>query len=925
MWGDEARRLSATTVHTVVARLRRHLASDLVRTTDAGYLVPHDVVTDADRFAGLVADASDEPSLREALALWEGDTAYEGVRDDLVLAERTRLGDLHRRARADLAAVLLDTGGTAEAHEALALARELVASDPLDEGAAVLAMRAAYRAQRQGEALEVHDTLRRTLRDELGVAPGRAVRDLHARLLAHDPALDGPTDDAGHRPGTAVALHPGRLVPVPASPTVGREDDVAAVLAALAEGRRLVTVTGPGGVGKTRLLADVGAALLPDTEVVHVSLGAHAALAVDELAASVALATGVPLSGDDPVDGLVGALRTSTATVLADEAEWVLGSAAELASVLLAGCPGLRIVITSRVPLSVVGERVVVLDPLPTVDPTAAVDALCGSPAVRLLAERLSDHGAGPADPGAWPEDDLRVLAEVARRVDGLPLALEVVAGAGARTPVADLLEVAEHPLDLDAGRHGRDDRHRSLREALTWGVGRLGPDARIVLRRLGVFVGPFTTTAARAVVGPAPADVERAVRELARHHLLRVERTSTTLSFRMLRVVRDLALDELAGAGEEAVTRERHRRWFAGVWRDAPLSDDLVEHLGRTHDDHLEALADSLAHDDDDAGADLTLALARRWQFVEASAPGVRWTTRLIERPGISTVQRARLRVARAGFLQACDWDDAEHQRLRADLTDDPEWSALLGLTGAITAYVSGEPTAARQRLAEAHDAATRVPHLLAEVLATRAVVDATEGDRAAAVAGARDALARIGSQGSAVHLVTVVPKVALALLEAGRPGECLDLLTSAAADAEARFGIAPTSPTTINAGWAALLTDEPAAALGWFRRALVGPQSVTAVPSVAEASLGAAAALGALGHVGAAELLGLGRYLLVATGQELPPTFEEPVAAAERAHGALVPPDGWDAALVVDRARRLVDDAAGATLTSATSSASP
>ena len=502
VWGDDARRLTATTVHTVVARLRRHLGGDLVRTTDAGYLVPHDVATDADTFAGLVASGADHGAsgLREALDLWVGDTAYEGVRDELVLAERTRLGDLHRRARADLATVLLDSGGEAEALEALALARALVVADPLDEAAAVLAMRAAYRAQRQGEALEVHDTLRRTLRDELGVAPGRAVRELHARVLAHDPTLDHPSaptsepagDASATTRGRGVALHPGRLVPVPASPTVGREDDVAAVLAALADGRRLVTVTGPGGVGKSRLLADVGAALQPHGEVVHVALGAHAALAVDELAAASPSPPACPSPATTRWPALSAALRSSTATILADEAEWVLGSAAELTSALLAGCPGLRVVVTSRVPLSVVGERVVVLEPLPTPEPDASDAAVCASPAVRMLAERLADHGAGPP-----PQRLERGRPPRPRR--GGPPRRRPAAGPRARRrcrgPRSDrqrpprawpVTPSTSRPTTVATTATG------SLRDALTWGVGRLGPEGRVVLRRLGVFVGPF-------------------------------------------------------------------------------------------------------------------------------------------------------------------------------------------------------------------------------------------------------------------------------------------------------------------------------------------------------------------------------------------------------------------------------------------------
>ena len=180
---------------------------------------------------------------------------------------------------------------------------------------------------------------------------------------------------------------------------------MAAVLRALEEGRRLVTVTGPGGVGKSRLLADVGAALAPGREVVHVALSGHQAGDAQDLAAALAVATGVPLAGDDHVAAVVRALRASDVTVLVDEAEWVLEPAAALAGAILAGCPRVRLVVTSRVPLSVVGERVLPLSPLPVAD------------AVRLLTERLGDRGLAPA---TWTAQERRVLAEVARRVDRL-------------------------------------------------------------------------------------------------------------------------------------------------------------------------------------------------------------------------------------------------------------------------------------------------------------------------------------------------------------------------------------------------------------------------------------------------------------------------------------------------------------------------
>ncbi|HYN65484.1 MAG TPA: BTAD domain-containing putative transcriptional regulator [Ornithinibacter sp.] len=929
MWGEDAGRLTTAAVHTVVARLRRRHGAGLVATSDAGYLVPADVGTDADRFLALAGAAHDgsasahaevcEQLCRQALALWDGHTAYEGVRAELVLAERTRLEELHRRVRADLAECLLRTDATRpDPEESLAVARGLLDENPLDEGAAALAMRAAYRLGRQAEALEVHEVLRRTLRDELGVFPGPAVSAVHAGVLAHDAGLGSAVGAVATASGRAVAVHPGRRLPMPASPTVGRSTEVDAVLAALHEGRRLVTVTGPGGVGKSRLLVDVGAALerMDGTaDVVHVALSAHAGLTPAELAAGVAVTTGLPLEGDDEVAALVRALRSADLTVLVDEAEWALESAAEVAAAVLAGCPDVRLVVTSRTPLAVVGERVVVLEPLATADPEGDLETVRAAPAVRLLAERLADRGCAPTgDLAAWSEADVRVLGRVARRVDGLPLALELVAGSSATVPLGLLLDLVQSPLDLVPDARGLPDRHHSLRETLSWSLDRLDPDTRTVLRRVAVFAGPFTTTAARAVAGGEPAEVDRAVRVLARDNLLRVERTASTLSFRALRTVRDLALEELAEHGEVPLTRSRHRRWFAGVWRDAPLSDALVEHVGRTYDDHLEALAMALEVGDDPSAADLATTLSRRWQFVETPGPGLHWTTVVLALPGITARQRARLRVARGGFLQAADWGPAEHDRLAADLQGDPDWGTLLGLVSGITAYGEGDTAGARARLDEAERLArTGAAHLVAEVVATRAAVDAAEGRTEVALAAAHESLALVGSTSSAVQLVTVVPKVALALLECGRPREALDLLTTATADAGTRFGMRPTSTVAINTGWAALGVDDPEAALGWFRQAIVGPQAAAGPKALGEAACGAGAALAALGHPDAPEVLGLGVWLHTDAGQTLPPSLERHVRRATDAVGSTDPPAGWTPDLAVARVTQLVRAGSG------------
>ena len=626
----------------------------------------------------------------------------------------------------------------------------------------------------------------------------------------------------------------------------------------------------------------------------HVALSGHQSGNVQDLAAALAVTTGVPLAGGDYVAGLVRALRTSDVTVLVDEAEWVLAPAAELARAILAGCPGVRLVVTSRVPLSVVGERVLPLSPLAVPD------------AVRLLRERITDRGASPT---TWTADDLAVLEEVARRVDGLPLALELVAGRARAVPVRHLLAVVEHPLDLESDEVGRDARQQSLRRTISWSVARLEPDARDVLRRLAVFAGPFHLPSARALAGLGAAETERIVGDLAAYHLVAVDRTDGGVAFRMLRTVRDLAVEELAAAGALTATRTRHAQWFAGLWRDAPLSDELIEHVGRTYDDHLEALAYLLDTGQPDAAADVALALCRRWLFVESTGPGLHWTEVLLAIDGMTERQRARLRVAQAAFRHVVDWTPAERERVALALADDADWTCQLWLMEAIAAYARGDVDEARTRLG--HCVATageRARHLLPEVIATRAVIEAADGDRDLAVATAREAEARVGVAATAVDLVTVMPKVALALLDAGEPRAALDLLTRSAAQAAEHFGIRPTATVAANAGWASLAIGEPADALGWFGQSLVGPQAFVTPAAMGESAVGAAAAMSALGRDGAAELLGHGRWLLAEDDNVLPPSLAAHVQVAVDAAGVVAPPAGWTVELATARVTQLL-----------------
>ncbi|MFN8081189.1 MAG: BTAD domain-containing putative transcriptional regulator [Kineosporiaceae bacterium] len=852
--GPSGAQLSVAAVHTVIARLRRHLGVDAVETHDLGYRLTGAATTDAEAFVervrrarGLPADQA-VPLYREALALWRGTPAFDGISVDLVLSERVRLDELRSAAIEDLAAALLDPaaaghGGEAAAEEAWELAAEASRQNPLRERPHALAMVAAYRLGRQAEALEIYRLLRLRLREELGIDPSPALTTVHAQVLAQDPALAPGSSSQrsadGHRPvGAIVERSPARVlarcVPVPSNPTIGRDAEVEAVLAALRQGHRLVTVLGPGGVGKSRVLAEVGSALLSSHEVAYLDLSGAEALSPAELAEASAMGFGVALAGQDPVAAVASMLAASDLVILIDEAEWSVGSVAALGRRLLDDCPGLRFVVTSRVPLEIVGERRVVLGPLACPAPEASVAEIEQAPAVRLLRDRLGDEAAGPA----LTDADHRALARIVRRVDGLPLALELVAGHAASHTLAELVELIEAPLDVRADDRDRTPRHRSLRDTLTWSFDRLDPVQRKALRRLSVFAGPFDPAAAKAVIGPLGRGVAAAgdgtdavLRRLIREGHVAADRRGSVLRARLLRTVRDLALEELVAAGELDATRRRHREWFAARWRSAPLHDDLVEDVRAHYEDYLEALRQAMAAGDAAGTADLAITLGRWWVFTECLGAGRRWTSRVLDSGlldgCLGGVSRARVMVLHASMGQQGPRSDAAAQLVEAievlAAAEDDDW-----LAQALTAHVVGMYLAGD--FEQAVEVATRlVQHArvrsrihLPEGLSALAAACAACGRAEEANRAAGEAWQLIRAEPSTTGTISVVAKIALAHLESGESLQALVVLEDAIATAGALVGSMTVDVLVINAGWAALGCGRPRLAVGYFVQGL-------------------------------------------------------------------------------------------------------
>ncbi|WP_068925574.1 BTAD domain-containing putative transcriptional regulator [Planobispora rosea] len=598
LWGDDPPGNPVNTLQTKVSQLRRALEQaeaggrGLVVFQSPGYVLRAADV-DAARFAALLgtARAATDPRakaglLSDALALWRG-PAYAGFADEeFARAAATRLEEQRLTALEERAEVRLELGEHSLVIDELG---ELVAVHPLRERLRAAHLRALYRSGRQAEALAGYEDLRRRLADELGLDPGPELAALHRAMLRQDPSLAPPRP----RPRTNL----------PAAPTelIGREHAMAEV-GALLGSARLVTLTGPGGVGKTRLalaVAGLAADAFPDgvwlVELAGVPGGTATVTEVvaAELDVRDDTATGAR-PGVRPAGlahRLADALRGRRLLLVLDDCERAIEPVAELTDLLLRTAPDLRVLTTSREPLAIPGETLYAVPPLelpaPGEDPARA-----GS--VRLFVARAS-----AAAPGfVLDEVSAPSVAAICRRLDGLPLALELAA-ARVRTlgvrGVADRLDARFHLL-TGSGR-GRPARQQTLRAVIDWSWEQLTGQQRLVLLRLAVHPGGCTLEAAEAVcAGPGldpGADVVDLLDQLVARSMVE---SSGGMRYRLLESIaayclerladgdpvfrrRDLYYTELAEQAAPHLHGPDQRRWLDRLDTEAPNLRAVLEH----------------------------------------------------------------------------------------------------------------------------------------------------------------------------------------------------------------------------------------------------------------------------------------------------------------------------------------------------------
>ncbi|MFF5262992.1 BTAD domain-containing putative transcriptional regulator [Actinomadura viridis] len=556
LYGEDAPSGAANALQSQISRLRRGLGgAAAVEGHPAGYRLAVDrEAVDVHRFERLAREgrralgdgdhARAAGALREALRLWRG-PALADVPAPFAAGQAARLEELRAAATEDCAEAEIALGDHAAA---LPVLRDLVAAHPLRERARGLLMRALYGSGRQAEALEVFERTRTLLAEELGADPSAELAGVHLAILRGDPAPGGPR----------------RHLPARLTSFVGREEELGRVGAMLA-GRRLVTLLGPGGAGKTRLALE--AAALEEGEVCFVDLSPVGDGA--EVPRTVLGALGVRESAmlpgahpSDPVERLVTALEGRRMLLVLDNCEHVIEAAARLAHRLLGAGSGLRVLATSREALGITGESLHPLPPLALPPEGAGAAEAAECPAVRLFADR-----AAAVRPGfAVTPGNVAAVVRICAALDGLPLAIELAAARLRSLPVEEVAGRLDDRFRLlSRGDRVAAPRHRTLRAVVEWSWDLLGEAERTLARRLTVFSGGATLEAVEAICA-LEGEADELLVELVEKSLLQTDGTR----YRMLGTVQAFCAERLEEAGERDRLERAHTAYFLDLARRA-------------------------------------------------------------------------------------------------------------------------------------------------------------------------------------------------------------------------------------------------------------------------------------------------------------------------------------------------------------------
>ncbi|MFJ9816196.1 BTAD domain-containing putative transcriptional regulator [Streptomyces sp. NPDC101151] len=626
VWADTPPRDAPAALQALVARLRRTLGRHTVASTQGGYrLEATEDDVDLHVFERLTHTGT------KALAAGDHATAHRTLTDALALWHGPALADLPDRTAATRPEALRLEATRARAAAALDLGRapdvvpeltELTTAHPYDEPLHALLIRALRDTGRPADALAAYESARRTLADTLGTDPGPELKALHASLLKQAPPAAAP---APTRPPERTGNLRPRLTSF-----VGREPELEAIRSDLHRAR-LVTLTGPGGSGKTRLAEEAAAGLSRAWLVELAPLDRPEAVPGAVISAlglreTVLLANDLASPQADPTAQLIEYCAPRSQLLILDNCEHVIGAAAALAETLLTHCPGLTILATSREPLGVPGESV------------RPVEPLVPEQAHRLFAERA--QAVRPdADAGLR---DTEAVAEICRRLDGLPLAIELAA---ARLRLLTPRQIADRLDDrfrlLTSGSRTVLPRQQTLRAVVDWSWELLDERERTTLREVSVFAGGWDLAAAESVcTGPAAHLIGALVDKSL---VVAAPDGSGGMRYRMLETIHEYAAERAAEAPDlRAGAERRHRAWARALVVQAEprlRSAAQLPWIGRLESelDNIRAALDRAlrAGDEAEAGA-IVLAIGWFWWLRNYRQEAVEWV-RLVLRLGVA------------------------------------------------------------------------------------------------------------------------------------------------------------------------------------------------------------------------------------------------------------------------------------------------